>query len=135
MRRVTRNAVLAVLAVIAVALALGAVPSLLGSGDPYYLRATPMNGSDAPEGIEPANASALFEESYPYTFGAIADAGPDGGRSDPYRMGRFGLKGAFTHSPFDEMRAYEAQYPVAVRDDAAYVRGENTTYRLDVIQP
>jgi len=134
MRRITRNVAVAIAAVLALLLALGAVPSLLGAGDPYYLEATAVNGSEgqetsggAPAGVEPANASALFEESYPYTFDAIRAAGNDTGRSDPYRTGRFGLKGAFTHSPFDEMSAYETQYADAVLEDAAYVRRGNTT--------
>jgi hypothetical protein len=135
MRTITRNAAIVVVAVVALLLALGAVPSLLGTGDPHYLEATALTGSDVPEGVEPANATTLFEESYPYTFGALADADNDTGRSDPYRTGRVGLKGAFSHSPFNEMSAYESQYPSATRDDTAYVRRGNTSYRLEVIQP
>jgi hypothetical protein len=133
MRRVTRNAALVVAAVLALLLALGAVPSLLGTGDPHYLEATAVR--DVPDGVQPANASLLFEESYPYTFEATVAAENDTARSSPYRTGRFGLKGAFTHSPFNEMSAYETQYAGAVDGETVYLRRGNVTYRLTVIQP
>jgi len=46
MRRVTRNLILALLGVVVVLLALGALAGLLKSGDPYYLTATAVNASD-----------------------------------------------------------------------------------------
>jgi hypothetical protein len=135
MRPITRNVALLIAGAVVLLLALGGVPSLLGTGDPHYIEATAVSESDVPAEVDPANASTLFDGSYPYTFEAIAAAGNDTGRSDAYRTGPFGLKNAFSHSPFDEMSAYEAQYPDAVRDDAVFVRTENGTYRLATIQP
>lgn len=135
MRPITRNVAIAVAVIVALLLALGAVPSLLGTGDPHYIQATTLNESDVPGNVDAANASALLDRSYPYTFEAVAAAGNDTGRSDPYRTGPVGLKSAFSHSPFDEMSAYEAQYPDAVRDDAVFVHTENGTYRLTTINP
>jgi hypothetical protein len=135
MRPITRNVAVVIVIVVVLLLALGAVPSVLGTGDPHYLEATAVNGSNVPADVDPANASTLFDGSYPYTFEAIAAAGTSAGRSDAYRTGTLGLKSAFSHSPFDEMSAYEAQYPGAVRDDVAFVRTENATYRLTTIQP
>jgi len=86
-------------------LALGAVPSALGSGDPYYLVVEPTDGSD-----EAVNASLLSERRYPYLFGALAASD---GRSEAYRRGRFGLKESFAHSPFDEVDALATQNPNA----------------------
>lgn len=136
MRPVTRNLLLAILAVVVLLLALGALPQFLGTGEPYYLEASAVEA--APDGVTPANASALPERRYPYTFEALAAAATasDGvGRSEPYRRGPVGLKEAFTHSPFDEANAYRSRYPGAVRDDRAYLRRGNATYRLAVIQP
>ena len=91
-------------------LALGAVPSALGSGDPYYLVVEPTDGSD-----EAVNASLLSERRYPYLFGALAASD---GRSEAYRRGRFGLKESFAHSPFDEVDALATQNPNATRRGA-----------------
>ncbi|MFB6118113.1 hypothetical protein [Halosegnis sp.] len=128
MRPITRNFLVGLLVVAALLLALGAVPSLLASGDPYYLTATP---ADPPADVTPVNGSTLSERRFPYTFAAIAS--PEG-RSAAYYRGPLGLKGAFTHAPFDEMGAYAEQYPEAVTPTATYVRLENTTYRLTVTQ-
>jgi hypothetical protein len=135
MRSITRNVAIVIVAVVVLLLALGAVPSLLGTGDPHYIEATTVNESGVPADLDPANASTLPERSYPYTFGAIAAAENDTGQSDAYRTGLFGLKRSFSHSPFDEMSAYEAQYPDATRGEVAFVRIKNTTYRLTTIQP
>jgi len=110
-RRVTRNLVLAILAILVVLLALGAVPGLLKSGDPYYLTATPegrratgllrSTGRTSPSGPIPTTA-------------ALANAtGDEPGRSGPYWRGPVGFKEAFTHSPFDEMNALRGQQPNA----------------------
>jgi len=131
MRPVTRNLVVALLVVVGLLLALGAVPSLLASGDPYYVTAT---AADPPDGVTPINGSNLSERRYPYTFGAIAAADEGTGRSDAYYRGPFGLKGSFTHSPFDERGAYETQYPGAVTEEGAYVRLDNVTYRVAVVR-
>ncbi|MFC7176244.1 hypothetical protein [Halosegnis marinus] len=131
MRPITRNLVVGLLVVLGLLLALGAVPSLLQSGDPFYMEATV---AEAPDGVTPVNGSELSERRYPYTFGAVDATGDGAGRSDAYYRGPFGFKGAFTHSPFDETAAYAEQYPDAVTDSGTYVRLENTTYRVAVVE-
>ena len=134
MRRVTRNFVLLLVAVSVALLALGALPSLLGSGDPYYLTADPVeeNGSD---GASVANASAavtgsaLSERQFPYTTEALGN-----GSSKPYREGPWGLKEAFTHSPFDERDALAARNATAVSGDGVLVTYNGTLYRIAVRQ-
>jgi hypothetical protein len=137
MRPVTRNVVVAILVVVVLLLALGALPSYLRSGDPYYLKATVV--TETPDDVDPANITNLSQRRYPYTFGALDALGNASenatARSEPYWRGPFGFKGAFTHSPFDEVDAYAAQYPDAVRADRVYVTYEGTSYRLELIQP
>lgn len=129
MRPVTRNVVVTILVVLGLLLALGAVPSLLRTGDPYRVTAT------ATDAEEPAvNASTLPERRYPYVTGAVAAAGNDTGRSDPYWRGPLGVKGAFTHTPFDEFDALRQQYPEATDGEAVYVRTNTTRYRLTITQ-
>ncbi|MEA5388619.1 hypothetical protein VB779_17365 [Haloarculaceae archaeon H-GB11] len=112
MRRVTRNVILALLLVVAGLLALGALPSTLQSGDPYYLTA-----EEATESHAAVNVSNLSEQRFPYTTSAVRD-----GRSEPYYKGPFGLKEAFSHSPFDELAALRDRNPDAVDGEAVYVR-------------
>ena len=134
MRRDTRNFVLLLVAVSVALLALGALPSLLGSGDPYYLTADPVeeNGSD---GASVANASAavtgsaLSERQFPYTTEALGN-----GSSKPYRAGPWGLKETFTHSPFDERDALAARNATAVSGDGVLVTHNGTLYRIAVRQ-
>ena len=134
MRRVTRNFVLLLVAVLVALLALGALPSLLGSGDPYYLTADPVdeNGSD---GVSAANASAavdgsvLSERQFPYTTTALRN-----GSSGPYREGPWGLKETFAHSPFDERDALAARNATAVTEDGVLVTHNGTLYRVAVRQ-
>ena len=128
MRRVTRSFLLALLAVCALLLALGAVPSYLGSGDPYYLTATAVEGSG------PAvNVTDYPERRYPYLVGALES--PDG-RSEPYRRGPFGVKEAFANSPFDEYRSLREFAPAnATAEDAVVVNYNGTRYRVSVVQP
>jgi hypothetical protein len=109
-RNVRRGAAGLVLAVVAL-LALGALPATLGSGDPQYMTATPTD-ADGPA----VNVTDLPEQRYPYLTAALAS-----GRSDPYRTGPYGLKEAFTHSPFDEREALVARNPDARRDDGLLV--------------
>jgi hypothetical protein len=104
-RQVTRRALAGLALVLVALLALGAVPSALGSGEPYYLVVEPTDASG-----DPVNASLLPERRYPYLFGALAASD---GRSEPYRRGRFGLKESFAHSPFDEVDALRTQAPNA----------------------
>jgi len=124
MRRITRNAVLLLLAVGALLLALGALPGLLRSGDPYYVTATPIE--DAPDGT--VNASTLSERRFPYATAAIAN-----GESEAYYRGPTGFKEAFTHSPFDEFDALAVRGGAA-DGEVAYVTHDGQTYRLEVVQ-
>ena len=132
MRPITRNAIYVILAVAVVLLALGALPGLLKTGDPYYLTAT----AATPTGNATAfNASEVTGNRFPYTTAAVERASADEpGRSDPYWRGPVGFKGAFTHSPFDEANALDRQYPNASTDDGTYARHEGTVYRLTVVQ-
>jgi hypothetical protein len=132
MRPITKKAIYVILGVAVVLLALGALPGLLKSGDPYYLTAT----AAAPAGnATPFNATDVPENRYPYTTEALGSASPDEpGRSAAYWRGPFGLKGAFTHSPFDERDALNRQYPNASADGGIYARHNGTVYRLTVVQ-
>ncbi|WP_459193007.1 hypothetical protein [Halosimplex sp. J119] len=141
MRPVTRNAILLILAVLVALLALGALPALLGSGDPYYLTATPVdgnastngstaaNGSAALNGSAAVNGSALSERRFPYTTEALRN-----GTSAPYQKGPWGLKETFTHSPFDEREALAARNATAVSEDGILVSHNGTLYRVAVGQ-
>ena len=101
MRQVTRRFAVALgLAVVAL-LALGAVPSALGSGPTHHLVVTETD--DPGPAVDATNVS---ERRYPYLTEALV--APDG-RSSGYRRGRFGLKEAFAHSPFDERDALVAR--------------------------
>ena len=125
MRTVTRNTILAILVVVGLLLALGAVPSLLRSGDPYYVTAEATNESGPS-----VNATALPERQYRYVDGALAD-----GRSDAYYEGPFGFKDGFSHSPFDEFDAIGQRYANATTDDGAvFVSQNGTRYRLEIIR-
>jgi hypothetical protein len=142
MRPVTRNFLLAMGVIVVLLLALGALPGFLKSGDPYFLTATPVeNGTNA----SVANASLadgsavdaanLSERRYPYTTAALSNATVDAtGQSDPYWRGPIGLKGAFTHSPFDEMDALTQQFPAATDGDGVVVAHDGSLYRLAVTQ-
>lgn len=128
MRRVTRNAILLILAVVVFLLALGALPSLLSSGDPYYLTAQPQNGSLAPN-TTAVDVSNLSSQRFPYTTDALHN-----GTSDGYRKGPWGLKETFTHSPFDELGALRNRNASAAVGDAVLVSDNGTLYRLAVDQ-
>ena len=133
MRRVTRNFIVGVGVVLLLLLALGALPSYLKSGDPYYLTATPADAVDDSANASAVNATALSEQRYPYTTEALGNAtGNSTGQSTPYWRGPVGLKGTFTHSPFDEFDALPQQYPAAVDDDGVLVRDDGRLYRLAV---
>jgi hypothetical protein len=136
MRRVTRNAVLSILGVMVALLALGALPSLLASGDPYYVTAEPVdagnasvNGTAAVNESAAVNGSALSERQYPYTTQALRN-----GTSDPYREGPWGFKEAFTHSPFDERSALAARNATAVSESGVLVSYNGTLYTVAVSQ-
>ena len=142
MRPVTRNFLLAMGVIVVLLLALGALPGFLKSGDPYYLTATAVeNGTNASavnasladgSAVDAAN---LSERRYPYTTAALSNATADAtGQSDPYWRGPIGLKGAFTHSPFDEMDALTQQFPAATDGDGVVVAHDGSLYRLAVTQ-
>jgi len=137
MRRITRNFLIGLLVVIVLLLALGALPGLLKSGDPYYMSATPTDGELAVgDGgdYEAINASDLSERRFEYTTTALADATNGTGYSEPYWKGPFGIKGSFTHSPFDERSSLQSRYPNATEGSSVYVRQNETVYRLTVTQ-
>lgn len=129
MRPVTRNVVLAILVVLAALLALGAVPSYLRSGAPYYVVAEPVEAGPA------VDATNLSERQYPYLTGALAaaEAGGGEGRSDPYWKGPFGLKESFAHSPFDEFDAIGQRDPAATANGAVFVTRNGTRYRAEIL--
>lgn len=132
MRRVTRNVLLGLLAVVVLLLALGALPGFLRSGDPYYLTATPATVG---AGGAAVNVTDLPEGRFPYATAALGNASADApGRSHPYWRGPIGLKEAFAHSPFDEVDALAGREPDATDGDAVFVRRGETTYRLAVVQ-
>ena len=142
MRTVTRNLLLGIGVVLVLLLALGAAPSLLRSGDPYYVSATPVDEVDANETNVTAgpNATAvggdtLSERTHPFTTAAIADAGANQtGYSEPYWRGPVGIKGAFTHSPFDELAALRQRNPRAADGESVRLAHNGTLYRVGVTQ-
>ena len=126
MRPIARNGVLALVGVVVALLALGALPQYLAAGDPYHLTATPAGDGPA------LNVTDFSHRQYPYLFEALSSAD---GRSSAYRRGPWGLKEAFTNSPFDELRSLrEFAPPGGVTEDAAFVRYEGTRYRVSVVQ-
>jgi len=130
MRRVTRNAVVLMLVLLVALLALGALPGLLKSGDPYYLTAESVNASDADTNVSAAvNGTALSERRFPYTTEALRN-----GTADPYWRGPWGLKETFTHSPFDEVSALSGRNATAATDDGVLVRDNGTLYRVAIRQ-
>ena len=143
MRPVTRNFLLAMGVIVVLLLALGALPGYLKSGDPYYLTATPLengsaNGSAANASLadgSAVDAANLSERRDPYTTAALANATVDAtGQSNAYYRGPIGVKGAFTHSPFDEMDALTQQFPAATDGDGVVVAHDGSLYRLAVTQ-
>ncbi|MFC7018809.1 MULTISPECIES: hypothetical protein [Haloarcula] len=134
MRRVTRDLLVGLTVVLVLLLALGAVPSLLKSGDPFYVVATPVD--DQSSNVTAVNSTALDAQFYPFTATALSNATADeAGRSGPYWRGPVGLKGAFTHSPFDEHDALSQQYPAATDGEQVRVRHNGTLYHVAVTQP
>ena len=126
MRPVTRNTILAIFVVIALLLALGSLPSLVQSGDPYYVTAETTGA----EGVA-VNGTKLSAQQYPYIMAAVAES-----RSDAYFKGPFGFKEGFSHSPFDEFSAISQRYAEATIADseAVYVTQNGTRYRVELVQ-
>lgn len=124
MRRIMRNALLLTGLVVVVLLAIGAVPSYLGSGAAYHLEATP---TDDPG---PAvNATAISERRFPYLTTALT---AEDGRSAGYQRALGGTKTWFTHSPFDEFDALQRLNGDAVSEngDRILVTYEGGRYRV-----
>jgi hypothetical protein len=135
MRTITRNAILVILAVLVGLLALGALPSLLSTGDPYYLVATTVDDGNETE-VTPVDIGELSERQFPYATGAI-----ETGRSEAYYEGPAGFKEAFSHSPFDELDALDqrdrdaaGRDGGAVTNTTAIVQRNGTVYRLDLVR-
>ena len=129
MRRVTRNAVVLLLVVVVGLLALGALPGLLKSGDPYYVTANPVNASEVGNASAAVAVGDLSERRYPYTTEALRN-----GTSEPYWRGPWGLKGTFTHSPFDEVSALSGRNAAAAQGEGVLVSDNGTLYRVAVGQ-
>ena len=138
MRTVTRNLIVALLAVVAVLLALGALPGYLGSGDPYYVEATAAEGDGAA-----VVADNLSERRFPYAFEALEslEAGDEPARSEPYYEGPVGFKESFTHTPFDEFGEFESRNRDAVErgadspvGDVAHLEYDGRRYRLEIVK-
>jgi hypothetical protein len=129
-RRVTRNFLLGLGVLAVLLLALGAVPSYLGSGDPYYLTVEPASSADATE-TQAVNMTDYSERRYPYLTSALAS---DDGRSEGYQRGAVGLKESFSHSPFDEFDALVARNADARSGDSVLVVVDGDYYRVQVTQ-
>ena len=115
MRRIMRNALLLTGFVLVALLAVGAVPSYLGSGESHYFEAT-ATATDEPA---PAiNATNISERRFPYLTAALT---ADNGRSDGYQRALGGYKTWFAHSPFDEFEALQRRNGDAVSDDGERV--------------
>jgi hypothetical protein len=120
--------VLVLVALIVAGLALGALPSLLQSGEPYHVTATPVDGEGGYDGPT-YNATTVSERRFPFLTSAI-----ENGESAAYYEGPLGAKEAFSHSPFDEFGALETRAPGAVADGVAYVTYDGTVYRVEIVR-
>jgi hypothetical protein len=122
-----RNALIGVGVVILVLLALGALPSYLGSGDYYYLEVSATDDDRAAVDVE-----QVGERRYPYLTTALA---ADTGRSDGYQRGLGGFKDAFAHSPFDEFSALQQLEPEASRDggDRVIIQLDDERYSVEIV--
>ena len=127
MRRLMRNALLLVVFVVLALLALGALPSYLGSGTSYSLEVSPSDDDGTA-----LNATGISERRYPYLTEALA---ADDGRSSGYQRGLGGLKGWFTHSPFDEYDAIAQLEPKATRagGDRLIIEYETERYAVELV--
>jgi hypothetical protein len=119
---------LVLVGVVAVALAVGALPSLLQSGDPYRVEATDVGNASTFDGTA-YDVTNVSDRRYPYLVRAV-----ETGVSDRYYEGPFGVKESLSHSPFDEFGAIETRVPNAVDDRVAYVTYDGTVYRLEIVR-
>jgi hypothetical protein len=135
MRTITRNVLVALVVIVILLLALGALPSLLKSGDPYYLTATAVDPAETNYTANASiNASDLSERRFEFTNAALADVANGTGTAHPYWKGPLGIKGTFTHSPFDEIASMRTLYPNASDGETALVRHDGTFYRIAIRQ-
>jgi hypothetical protein len=124
-RKNTRRLVVVLALVMLGLLALGALPSYLGSGEPYYLTAT-----ETEETGPTVNVTDLPEHRYPYLTEAL-----ETGQSEGYQTGRWGLKEQFTHTPYDEIDALATRNPDArLGENAVLVEHDGKQYRVEVAQ-
>lgn len=121
--------ILVLVALVVVALAVGALPSLLESGAPYHVTATEVSNESVPADAATYDATDVSDRRYPYVTAAVAE-----GVSASYYEGPFGVKESFSHSPFDEFGAIETRVPNAVDGDVAYVTHEGSVYRLEIVR-
>jgi hypothetical protein len=128
MRPIMRNALLLTGLVVVALLALGAVPSYLGSGDAYYLDVTPTDA----EG-ESVNASGISGQQYPYLTEALTATD---GRSEGYQRALDGAKRWFAHSPFDERDALKRLNGAAVSENGerVFVTYEGDRYSVQIVR-
>ncbi|NHN42176.1 hypothetical protein G9C85_11140 [Halorubellus sp. JP-L1] len=119
---------LVLVGLVVVALAVGALPSLLQSGDPYRVHATDVGNASSFDGAA-YDATNVSDRRFPYVTGAI-----ENGTSERYYEGPFGVKEAFAHSPFDEFGAIETRAPAAIDDGVAHVTYDGTVYRLEIVR-
>jgi len=127
MRRIMRNALVAVGLVVVLLLALGALPGYLGSGEQYYLEASATDDDGTA-----VNVTGVSERRYPYLTAALA---ADDGRSEGYQRALGDFKDAFTHTPFDEHSALQQLEPGAVRDDGerVIIERDGQRYSIEVV--
>ncbi|WP_114576131.1 hypothetical protein [Saliphagus sp. LR7] len=127
MRRRYLLAVATVLFALLALLALGALPSLLGGGEVYYVTATSVESENG--NGEPIRVENLSENRFPYTHQAIEE-----GISDAYEEGRFGIKESFTHTPSDEFGELRVREGAATPgDEEGVLVVENSSYyRLEI---
>lgn len=122
-----RNALVGVGVGILVLLALGALPSYLGSGEYYYLEVSATDDEGPAVDVE-----RISDRRHPYLTTALA---ADDGRSDGYQRGLGGFKDAFTHSPFDELSSLQQLEPEASRNDGEQViiQLEDERYSVEIV--
>lgn len=130
MRPITRKFAYGLGGLLLLLLALGAVPSLLGSGDPYYLTAEPVTVDGPAYNLTAEGGEDITRQRFEYFFSALA---ADGNRSKSYQTGPLGVKESFSHSPFDEVDSFKSFAPEnATSGDTVFVRFEGTRYRVAV---
>ena len=127
MRPVTRKVTAAIVLCLLGLLALGVVPSLLGSGPAYRMTAEPVEPGPA---YQLTIEGDLDRQRFEYFVSAVERDGA----SKPYRKGPVGIKEQFTHSPFDELDSFRTFAPAnATEGDAVFVQFEDTRYRVAVV--